>query len=215
LSEGLPQKLKQAILDYDEDLAKKIAKDIVATGLDVNAAIEKATEGIREVGDRFSCGEAFLPHLILAGDAMSEALRILEANLSMQERESKRQVKIVLGTVKDDIHDLGKNIVGAMLKAERFEIHDIGKNAPVESFLQKANEIGADIVAVSALMTITINGQKELIEEVNRLGLKNKFKVIIGGGATSKDWAKEIGADGYGRDAIEAVKVVKQLLSIS
>lgn len=215
LTEELLQKLKHAVSDCDIDLARQTTEEVLAVGLDVNDAIDMATQGIREVGDRFSKGEAFLPHLVMAGDAMSEVLNILEPKLSVQAKESMKRVKIVLGTVKDDIHDLGKNIVGAMLKANRFEVHDIGKNASSELFIQKANEIGANVIAASALMTITIDGQKELIDEIDRLGLRNKFKVIVGGGATTKDWAKEIGADGYGRDAYDAVRVVKQLLNIS
>lgn len=202
-------------MDCDPDLAKRTAKEILVAELDVNEAIDKATEGIREIGDRFSKGEAFLPHLVLAGDAMSEVLKILEPRLSVQAKVTMRRVRVVLGTVKDDIHDLGKNIVGAMLAAQRFEIHDIGKDLPAEAFIQKANEIQADVIGASALMTVTIDRQKELVEEVTRLGLRNQFKVIVGGGAATSDWAKEIGADGYGRDANEAVTVVKRLVGIS
>lgn len=202
-------------MDCDPDLAKRTAKEILVAELDVNQAIDKATEGIREIGDRFSKGEAFLPHLVLGGDAMSEVLKILEPRLSVQAKDTMRHVRVVLGTVKDDIHDLGKNIVGAMLAAQRFEIHDIGKDLTAEAFIQKASEIAADVIGASALMTVTINRQKELIEEVTRLGLRNQFKVVVGGGAATSDWAKEIGADGYGRDANEAVTVVKRLVGIS
>jgi len=215
LSDELYEKLRGAIRDCDADLARKTANDVVAARLDVNRAIEKATQGIREVGDRFSRGEAFLPHLIMAGDAMSEALKILEPVLSTQVGQSIKRVRIVFGTVKDDIHDIGKNIVAAMFRAEPFEVHDIGKDVPAEVFIDKAKETTADIIAASALMTVTVNAQKELIEELSRLGLRNRFKVIVGGGATTNDWAKEIGADGFGKDANEAVAVVKHLLAMS
>lgn len=215
MSDELYDKLREAIRDCDADLARKTANDVVAARLDVNRAIQKATQGIREVGDRFSRGEAFLPHLIMAGDAMSEAMKILEPMLSAQDRQSIKRVRIVFGTVKDDIHDIGKNIVGAMFRAETFEVHDIGKDVPAEAFIQKAKDTAADIIAASALMTVTVNAQKELIEETSRLGLRNRFKVIVGGGATTSNWAKEIGADGFGKDAVEAVAVVKQLLGMS
>ena len=215
MSDELYEKLRGAIRDCDADLARKTANDVVAARLDVNRAIEKATQGIREVGDRFSRGEAFLPHLIMAGDAMSEALKILEPVLSTQVGQSIKRVRIVFGTVKDDIHDIGKNIVAAMFRAEPFEVHDIGKDVPAEVFIDKAKETTADIIAASALMTVTVNAQKELIEELSRLGLRNRFKVIVGGGATTNDWAKEIGADGFGKDANEAVAVVKHLLAMS
>jgi len=140
-------------------------------------------------------------------------LKILEPELKKTEREVKRLGMMVLGTVEGDIHDIGKTIVGALLGAAGFEVVDVGKDVPVEVFVNKARELKADLVGASALLTTTIPMQREIIQALKKEGLK--CKVMVGGAACSEEWAREIGADAYGVDAVDAVKKARVLLSIA
>ncbi len=205
--------LEQAVENCDVEAAREAAKKALKAGVDPILAIEEgAAKGVRKVGEKFQKGEAFLPHLVMAGDAMTEALRILEKAIPKEKAKLAKHGTVVIGTVEGDIHDIGKNIVAALLIAAGFEVHDIGKDVSPERFIEKALEVEADVIAASALMTITMPAQRELIEEIKRRGLKGKSKVVIGGGSVYPEWAKEIGADGYGKDAVEAVEVIKRLV---
>lgn len=209
--EQILDKLKQSIVGCNVEDAKEAAKEILQVGIDPMEAIEKASEGLRIVGEKFERCEMFIPHLVIAGDAMAAATEIL-MNVIPKDR-LKTLGKIVLGTVEGDIHDIGKNIVASMLKVEGFEVYDIGKDIPIERFIEKANEVEAGIIGASALMTTTRPAQRGLLEELNRRGLRGKFRVMIGGGAVTQEWADKIGTDGYGKDARIAVKVARKLLS--
>ncbi|MCW3975304.1 MAG: cobalamin-dependent protein [Candidatus Bathyarchaeota archaeon] len=204
--------LEQAILNYNIESAKYSAKKILDEGIDTAAAIKAATKAIREIGEKFHKGILFLPHLVMAGDAMMAASKILEEGISKEKRERLNKGNIVIGTVQGDIHNIGKNIVATMLKSEGFVVYDLGEDVPIERFIEKAKEIDADIIAASSLMTMTMPVLKELIEELERKDLGNKFKVMIGGGSITQEWANEIGADGYGRDGPEAAEVAKRIL---
>ena len=202
--------LRKSILEYDKESAKKAAQQAVAAKIDLLKMIEVSTETIRLVGEKFNKGEVFLPHLIMAADAMKAAMEVLESNIPKDQLVQK--FKIVIGTVKDDIHDIGKNIVSSMMEASGFELYDIGKDIPEEKFIEKAEEVKANIIALSALMTVTMSRQKEVIEELKRLGLRQKYKVMVGGGPITKEWSDQIGADGTGRDAKTAVMTAKTLV---
>ena len=204
--------LEQAILNYDIESAKIAANKILEERIDTVAAIKVATKAIREIGEKFHKGILFLPHLVMAGDAMLEASKILEKGISKEKREQLNRGNIVIGTVHGDIHNIGKNIVATMLKSEGFVVYDLGEDVPIERFIEKAKEVDADIIAASSLMTMTMPVIKELIEELERKGLANKFKILIGGGSITQEWANEVGADGYGRDGPEAAEVAKRIL---
>jgi corrinoid protein of di/trimethylamine methyltransferase len=206
------KELERAISNFDAESAKEAAKKVLESGIDPVVAIKRAAIAIREVGNKFQKGELFLPHLVMAGDCMLGAMEVLEKALSKEKKKLLKRGTIVLGTVHGDIHSIGKNIVAAMLKAEGFELYDLGEDVPTEHFIEKAQEVNADLIAASSLMTMTMPAVRELIEELERRGLRKKFKVIVGGGSTTVEWANEIGADGYGLDAPEAVKVAKKLL---
>ncbi|MEM3385747.1 MAG: corrinoid protein [Nitrososphaeria archaeon] len=211
--ENILKELENAVENCDVEAAKEIAKKVLEAGIDPIEAIEEgAAKGVRKVGEKFHRGEVFLPHLVLAGDAMTEVVKILEKAIPKEKAAMSKRGIIVIGTVKGDIHDIGKNIVAAYLTAAGFEVHDLGKDVPEDRFIDKALEVNADIIAASALMTITMPAQKELIDELKRRNLREKFKVIVGGGCVFPEWAKEIGADGYGKDAIEAVEIAKKLV---
>jgi len=211
--EGYIERLRQAVLNYDEEAAKESAEEALKAGVDPVEAIERGlAAGIREVGEKFHRGEVFLPHVVLAADAMTAATGVLEPAIP-KDRGFKR-VTIVLGTVEGDIHDIGKNVVAMMMKAAGFNVQDLGKDVKIDVFIEKAKEVNADIIGVSSLMTTTMPYQRELIRELERLGLRERFKVMVGGGPVTREWAENIGADGYGRDAKEAVESAKQLLGI-
>ena len=206
--------IKNAILSYDIDETVKTAQAAVEAGVDPVEAIEQGlVSGIKEVGERFHRYEIYLPQMVMAADAMMEAMKIFESVLSEEQIRQLRKGTIVLGTVEGDIHDLGKNIVVMMLKAEGFQVSDLGKDVKTDTFIKTAREVDADIIGVSSLMTTTMPYQRDLIEELTRLGLRNRFMVIVGGGPVNREWADRIGADGYGKDASETVKEVDRLMA--
>jgi corrinoid protein of di/trimethylamine methyltransferase len=205
--------LAQAVVAYDKDKAIGAAKDALKEGIDPIKALEEGLgKGIREVGEKFHRMEVFLPHLVMAAEAMQAASEVLTSALPKEQAERAVAGVVVLGTVKGDIHDIGKSLVATMLSAAGFKVIDVGVDVPVFDMIKKAEDANADIIAMSALMTTTVAEQKDMIEELKRRGKRQKFKVMVGGGATSKEWADEIGADGYGRDMKEAVETAKKLV---
>jgi corrinoid protein of di/trimethylamine methyltransferase len=213
MSDELFTAMRQSVIDGDAEQAEVLARQALERGLDPLDAINKGfVEGVNYVGQQFGCGEMFLPDLVLAGEAMKAAVAVLEPE--MQKRGSQRQMlgRVVLGTVKGDIHEIGKTLVATMLSASGFQVYDLGVDVPFEKFAQKAREVGADIVGVSALLTTTMTGQKSVIEALGDGGLRPKVKVMVGGAPVTRSWADEIGADGYSEDAIGAVAEAKRLV---
>ena len=205
---------KKAIMDYDVDKAEEVAKEGLSSGVDPVALVEKGfVPGIVEIGDLFDAGEAYLPELILAAGAMKAGTSICEAAFPTGAIKEKK--KVVMGTVEGDIHDIGKSIVVSFLAANGFEVTDLGRDVPPEKFAEKAKEVGADVVGASALLTTTMEMQKKLVEALKEAGLAGKVKVIVGGAPTSEEWAKKIGADAYGENAIEAVAKIKKLTGLA
>ncbi|MFY1113020.1 MAG: methyltransferase cognate corrinoid protein, partial [Methanosarcinaceae archaeon] len=153
----------------------------------------------------------FLPHVMMAADAMTAGVSLLEAGMPAGDQGKKLGV-IVNGTVEGDVHDIGKSIVSTMLQSAGFEVHDIGRDVPIRNFVEKAKETGADMIGLSALMTTTLPGQKEVIELLKEGGLREKVKVMIGGAPATQAWAEKIGADCYAENASEAVTRAKELL---
>jgi corrinoid protein of di/trimethylamine methyltransferase len=214
MSTDLFNAMKQSIIEGETDQAAALAQQALAEGLDPLTAINEGfVPGITYVGDQFGAGEMFLPDLMLAAEAMKAAVAVLEPE--MQRRGMQRQVlgKVVLGTVKGDIHEIGKNLVATMLSASGFEVHDLGVDVPFEKFVEKVREVGANLVGVSALLTTTMTGQRTLIEMLDDLGLRPNVKVMVGGAPVTQSWAEEIGADGYSEDAMGAVALAKKLMT--
>jgi corrinoid protein of di/trimethylamine methyltransferase len=211
---NLIEELKKAILSFDTDETVRTAQSAIEAGVDPVEAIEQGlASGIREVGERFHRFEIYLPQMVMAADAMMEAMKIFEIAMSEEQIRALRKGTVVLGTVEGDIHDLGKNIVVMMLKAQGFLVTDLGKDVETDSFIKTAREVDADIIGVSSLMTTTMPYQRELIEELTRLGLRDRFMVMVGGGPVNREWAERIGADGYGKDATETVAEVERLMA--
>ena len=208
--QALLEEAQKAIINYDVSKAEEAAKKALASGIEPYTVInEGLVPGITEVGDLFDRGQLFLPELILAADAMKAGSAICQAEIP--EKEVKTAKKVVIGTVEGDIHDIGKSIVVSFLLANGFEVYDIGRDVPLEKFIEKATEVNADVIGMSALLTTTMEGQKEVIKKLNEMGLRDKFKIIVGGAPTSQRWAEKIGADGYGENAVDAVKRIKEI----
>jgi len=204
---------QKAINEYNANEAKEVAQRGIAEGIEPMELMSKGfIPGISQVGDRFAQGECFLPELIQAADAMRVATEII--NAAIPAGEQKRKGRVVVGTVEGDIHDIGKTIVVSLLKANGFEVYDLGRDIPTEKFIEKAEEVGADIIGTSALLTTTMEGQKKLELALKKAGLKGKYKTMVGGAPVTQRWADRIGADAYAEDAGEAVKKAKQLLGM-
>lgn len=213
MKENLFRAMAQSIIEGEAEEAERLARQAVEQGIEpVEAINEGYVAGLDEVGQQFGCGEMFLPDLVQAAEAMKAAVAVLEPE--MARRGSSRHVlgKVVIGTVEGDIHDIGKTLVATMLSASGFEVYDLGVSVPLQKFIDKAGEVGADIVGLSALLTTTMVKQRKIIEDLAKAGLRPKVKVMVGGAPVTRGWADEIGADGYSEDAMGAVAVAKQLV---
>ena len=207
--------MAQSVLDGDSDAAVALAKQAVESNIDPLDAITKGyVVGVNQVGESFANGDAFLPELVMAGEAMKAAVTALEPE--MKKRGSKRTMlgKVVLATVEGDIHEIGKSLVGTMLSASGFEVFDLGVDVPAAKIIAKVQEVDANLVGLSALLTTTMVKQKDVIDELDKLGLRRKVKVMVGGAPVTRDWVQKIEADGYSEDAIGAVALAKQLLGL-
>jgi len=212
MSEEIYEKLAQAVIDGEVDDVIELANQALDDGLDPLICInEGLTKGIQRVGELFSSGEYFLPELIIGADVMKAGLDILEpAMLADQKREVAG--KVVLGTVKGDVHEIGKTLVGTMLTASGFQVIDIGVDKSSADFIAAIKEEEATIVGASALLTTTMLQQKELIKAIEEAGLRGQVKIMVGGAPVTASYANEIGADGYAEDAISAVDIAFRLI---
>ena len=206
------KKAAQSILDTDDDAAKEIARKSLEDGIDPLEMINEGfTEGIRKMGDLFDRGEVFLPGLLIASEAMTAAVEILEAALP-KDRQQKKLGVIVIGTVEGDIHDIGKGIIVTMLRVHGYEVHDLGRDIPISEFVTKAKELKADVVGSSAMMTTTQIGQKKLEEALKEAGLRDKVKTMVGGAVATDHWAKRIGADFFGETPQDTIDKLAKFL---
>lgn len=206
------ERLKKAVIEYDMEGVEKLAKEGLEHGLDPLRGIEEGlAAGIREVGERFGAGELFLPELVMAAETMRTGVAVLEPRIP---KGGKGRVapRVVLATVQDDIHEIGKNLVATMLTASGFVVVDLGVNQPAEHILMKASEVKADVVGVSALMTTSMPRMKELLDHAEGRGARITHQFIVGGAPVTEQYAKEIGADGTAGDASGAVRLVVGLV---
>ncbi len=207
--------LKKAVLEYDAEAAARLAKRAMEEGVDPLKALEALTEAIKEVGDGFGRGDLWLPDLVGAARAMENALPVVEEAIKSSGKRRESLGVVVIGTVFGDIHTIGKGMVGTMLTAEGFEVHDVGINVTTESFVAAVKEYQPDILAMSALLTTTAPEAKKVTDALKGEGLRDKIKVMVGGGAITESFATSIGADGYDPTAPGAVDVAKKLLNLS
>jgi corrinoid protein of di/trimethylamine methyltransferase len=207
------RQMAQCIIDGDSEVSAELAQQAVVQGIDPLEAISQGfVVGVNQVGEAFAKGDAFLPELVMAGEAMKAAVAVLEPELARRGTERTMLGKVILCTVEGDIHEIGKTLVGTMLSSAGFKVFDLGVDVPVMKVVEKTREVNADIVAMSALLTTTMVHQKDVIEALDDIGIRSKVKVMVGGAPVTKEWVKQIGADGYSEDAIGAIKVAKQLL---
>lgn len=205
-------KLRECIISGNKEGLVEVVEDGLSQDVSPLDLIDQMTDIMKEVGEKFENGEAFLPEMVKAADAWKVAVAKLEPKLAEDQAALEKVGRIVIGTVQSDMHDLGKNIVVAFLKTVGFEIMDVGIDASPSKLIDAAKEFDADIIGASALLTTTMPYQKALIEHLEARNLRDKFKVIVGGGPVNQKWADEIGADGYANDAAEAAKLCMSIM---
>lgn len=204
---------QEAIEKGDTEQSIELAKKGLEAGIPPIDLIDKGfIPGINKVGELFGEGQLFLPELIMSATAMQGVIDIVDAALA-ESGTKQAQGRIILGTVEGDLHDIGKTIVLSLLKANGFEVKDLGRDVAADRFIEEAQAFNADIIGTSALLTSTMNVQKELEEKLQAKGLKGKFKTVVGGAPVTERWAKRIGADAYAADAMDGVRKIKELLA--
>lgn len=214
--EKLYKDMAQSIIDGDSDISVELAQKSIEMGVPPLDAITKGfVVGVNYIGDQFGAGEAFLPELVMAGEAMKAAVAVLEPELLKLGEAREIMGRVILATVEGDIHEIGKTLVGTMLSASGFEVTDMGVDQPAEKIIGKALEIDANLIGLSALLTTTMVRQRELIEELDKENLRPRIKVMVGGAPITRDWATKIKADGTSEDAVGAVQLAKQLVGKS
>ena len=207
------EQMQKAIIDGDREECEALAKKAVQQDLDPAVVLEKGYgRGMEILGDQFERGDVFLPEVLLAEDAMNAALEVLKPKIEAAKSAKIIKGKVVIGTIQGDVHDIGKNIVKLFMGVAGFEMTDLGRDVPVRSYIETAKKENADIIAASALMTTTMTYMPELIKQLDELKIRGDYKVMVGGAPVIESWAKEIGSDGYGLTAKEAVKVALGLV---
>jgi len=212
MSASILAKLQRAVEEQDVSAAEEAAREALAAGLDPFVAInEGLAPAMKTISDLFDEGELYVPQILFAAEAFQNAMAILVQGLSAEEIGKTRIGKVIVHTVQGDIHDIGKNIVKTLLAANGFEVIDLGRDVPVDLVVQKAKELNVDMVTGSALMTTTMPAQREIVQGLIEMGLRDKVKCMFGGAPVSKEWVDKIGGDGYADNAAEAVVVAKEL----
>jgi 5-methyltetrahydrofolate--homocysteine methyltransferase len=214
MTDQLYQEVKRAIIELDSSAAQSAARKILDEGGEPIAIINKGIRpGLDAMGERYASGEAFLPELMLAAQAAEAAVAVIEPELVRLGAQLPAQARVLLATVKGDIHDIGKNIVALLLKSAGFEVIDMGVDKDGAAILKKAEENRADIIGLSAVLTTTMPRMKELVDMLVESGNRERYKVIIGGAPVTQAFADQIGADGYGPDAARAVEMVRKIMA--
>jgi corrinoid protein of di/trimethylamine methyltransferase len=207
------EQLKKAILEGDKETAERVSNEVVELGVDPLVVVETSVlEAVNIVGERFEKGIAFLTELVMTGNAAQASVNILKDEIKRLGKTIKSRGKVVIGTVQGDIHDIGKTIVASLLIANGFEVYDLGIDVPPEDFIDEIRKVNADVVGLSALVSTTLKGQKDTIEAIEKAGLRDKVKIIVGGAPVTEEWAKNIGADAWTTDATEGIKKIKDLV---
>ncbi len=210
----LLSQLAEAIVEGDEEKARTAAKSALDAGIDPVEIVQVGVaQGMARIGKMFQDFEVFLPELMRTADVGKACLELLVPRMNSKQAAHVSLGKIVLGTVTGDVHDIGKNLVGAILASSGFEVYDLGVDVPPLNFVKKAEEVKATIIGVSSLLTTSLPYQKDLVDYLNDMGLRHQYYVIVGGGPVTPEWAREIKADGYARLATEAVEMCRQLVA--
>jgi corrinoid protein of di/trimethylamine methyltransferase len=206
--------LKDAMTALKMDAVVSSTEKSLEVGIEPLEIIEKGLlPGLNTIGEMFEDEEIFLPELMKSAQIFQGAMGLLQPKIKEMGKDVKKKGTVVLGTVKGDMHYIGKNIVKLLMETSGFEVHDLGVDVAPFTFVVKADEVNADMIALSALLTTTLIGQKDVIEALEGQGKREKYKVLLGGGAVTKSWANEIGADGYAENAYGAVELAKSFMT--
>jgi len=209
--EELFKKLSDAVVNMEEEEAVILSNEAILEKYDAYEAIDKGlADGMERAGRLFEEEEYFIPELLMCSDAMYAGLDVLKPHIKTENQGEKH--KVVIGVIEGDTHDIGKNLVKIMLETSGFEVIDLGRDIPPVQFIEKAKETQAEIIALSTLMTTTMDGMAEVIHLLKQQGIREKFKVMVGGGPISQGFADKIGADGYSVNAAEAVRLARKLV---
>lgn len=211
----MPHPLVEAVADMKEEEALKIVKELLSQGEDPKKILDLSSEAMRVVGERYQEGTYFLPELIMAGEMLKRITELIKPQLAAQEERTEKLGTVVLGTVRGDIHDIGKDIVGFMLEVNGFEVIDLGIDQPEENFVAAVKEHKPQVLALSGFLSIAFDSMKSTIEEVEKAGLREGLKIIIGGGQMDDTIRRYTGADAYGDNAMEAVAFAKQVVGVN
>ncbi|MBY9016050.1 MAG: cobalamin-dependent protein [Candidatus Lokiarchaeota archaeon] len=211
---SIRDKIKKLVIEWETEELKEYCQSILKNNEETASNLLKIIGDIMKyVGDQFEQEEIFLPELIGSAETVKVAIdEVLDPAIRAAGEEKKTMGKVVIGTVESDVHSIGKDLVGSFLFSNGFEVYNLGVEVTADQFISKAEEVGADIIGLSSLLTMSMDFQKKVIEELKKRGLREKYKVIVGGSPTSEDWAEKIGADGWADDAIEAVELLKRLM---
>ena len=207
------ENLKSAVIEGDGDRARESATEVLQANIDPLEAMHMGlAKGTDAVGEQFERGDAYLPELMMAGEAFKAAMEILNPEIKRQQKDVADVGTVVVSTVKGDLHSIGKNIVATVLETNGFHVVNLGVDKGALEIIEEAEKANADAIGLSALMATTMPSQKEVIDALIELNLRDKYRVVVGGGPVTQDWADEIGADGYGKDAVAAVGLLTTLL---
>lgn len=214
MKDELLRQITESLVQGDPEATADLTRQALAAGLEpLDILNHGLMPGMEIVGEKFASGEYFLPHLVVAASGMQGAMALLEPALRARQQAVHKAGTVVIGTVRGDIHEIGKSLVATMLSAAGFQVVDLGVDVPTEAFVAKVRETQADIVGLSALLTTTMAVQREVIEALKTAGLRDRVRVMVGGAPVSQAWAEAIGADGYAEDAVGAVELAKRLLA--
>jgi methanogenic corrinoid protein MtbC1 len=205
----MPENFVNLLADLKEEEVLKLTKKRLEAGGDAMAILDESRKAMEVVGDRFAEGKYFIPELIYSGDLLKQITELVKPYLT-QTAESKHLGKVVIGTVAGDIHDIGLNIVGFMLNVNGFEVYNLGVDVPAKNFVEKIKETSAPVLGLSGFLTVAFDSMKETVEAVEAAGMRDKIKVMIGGGQMDEEIRKYARADAYGKDAMAAVSLAKK-----
>jgi len=207
------EKMAEAVVKGDAKKCERLSNEVIKEDVEPVEAIQKGfAKGMETVGNYFESGKFYLPEMMLAAEAMKAGVKVLEPVIASKGSPVQSKGKVLLATIQGDVHEIGKNIVRLIMSTSGFDVIDLGRDVKVSKIIEEAQKAKVDIIGVSALMTTTMSYMRVLIEELSDLGIRDNFKMMVGGAPVTEEWAKEIGADGYSKDAMVAVKVARNLL---
>jgi dimethylamine corrinoid protein len=206
------EELYNAITSCDKEKSVEVGTKAIETNLNPDEIIDTGVKAIFQVGREFEDGKIFIPELMLAGMGLELVMNLAHKKILQNGGEIKKRGVLLIGAVKGDLHTIGKDLVATMWRSRGFEVHDLGVDIPATRFVSAARELKADVIGLSALMSTTLSAQKEVMEMFEFKGIRDQYKIIVGGGVCTPEWADEIGADGYAEDAARTLTLVERLL---